>query len=64
MLMNSTPYDEHSSSRTSTPSLDLYYHQDFKQHQSLTANVVGTYIRTTGDAENNEGSSYRYTTDG
>ena len=64
MLMNSTPYDEHSSSRTSTPSLDLYYHQDFKHHQSLTANVVGTYIRTTGDAENNEGSTYRYTTDG
>ena len=64
MLMNSTPYDEHSSSRTSTPSLDVYYHQDFKRHQSLTANVVGTYIRTTGDAENNEGAAYRYTTDG
>ena len=64
MLLNGTPYDEHSSSRASTPSLDLYYHQDFKRHQSLTANVVGTYIRTTGDAENNEGSTYRYTTDG
>ena len=64
MLLNGTPYDEHSSSRASTPSFDLYYHQDFKRHQSLTANVVGTYIRTTGDAENNEGAAYRYTTDG
>ena len=64
MLMNGTPYDEHSSSRTGTPSLDVYYHQDFRRHQSLTANMVGTYIRTTGDVENNEGSIYRYTTDG
>ena len=64
MLMNGTPYDEHSSSRTGTPSLDVYYHQDYRRHQSLTANMVGTYIRTTGDVENNEGSIYRYTTDG
>ena len=64
MQLNGAPYEEHSSSRSSSPSLDLYYHQDFSRHQSLTANVVGTYIRTTGDAENNEGSCYRYTTDG
>ena len=64
MQLNGAPYEEHSSSRSSSPSLDVYYHQDFKRHQSLTANVVGTYIRTTGDAENNEGSCYRYTTDG
>ena len=54
MAVNSTPYDEHSTSRTSTPSLDLYYHQDFRRHQSLTANIVGTYIKTTGDTEDNE----------
>ena len=64
MQLNGAPYEEHSSSRSSSPSLDLYYHQYFSLHQSLTANVVGTYIRTTGDAENNEGSCYRYTTDG
>ena len=58
------PYDEHSSSRSNSPSLDLYYHQDFRQHQSLTANIVGTYIKTTGDTENNEGSVYRYDING
>lgn len=64
MQLNGAPYEEHSSSRSSSPSLDLYYHQYFSLHQSLTANVVGTYIRTTGDAENDEGSCYRYTTNG
>ena len=54
----------HSSLKTSSPSLDLYYHQDFHRHQSLTANVVGTYIKTTGNTENNEGTDYRYNTDG
>ena len=64
MVINDVPYDEFSSSRSSSPSLDLYYHQDFRRHQSLTANVVGTYIKTTGDTENNEGSAYHYNTDG
>ncbi|MCR5365725.1 MAG: outer membrane beta-barrel family protein [Prevotella sp.] len=64
MAINDIPYDEYSSSRSSSPSLDLYFHQDFRRHQSLTANVVGTYIKTTGDTENNEGASYRYDTDG
>ncbi|MBR1462720.1 MAG: hypothetical protein IJ604_04995 [Prevotella sp.] len=64
MMINNEPYDDLSSSRSSSPSLDLYYHQDFRRHQSLTANVVGTYIKTTGDTENNEGTDYRYDTDG
>ena len=64
MVINDVPYDEFSSSRSSSPSLDLYYHQDFRRHQSLTANVVGTYIKTTGDTENNEGAAYHYSTDG
>lgn len=64
MVINDVPYDEFSSSHSSSPSLDLYYHQDFRRHQSLTANVVGTYIKTTGDTENNEGSAYHYNTDG
>ena len=64
MMINNVPYDELSSSRSTSPSLDLYYHQDFHRHQSLTANVVGTYIKTTGDTENNEGSAYRYDING
>lgn len=64
MVLNSIPHDEHSSSRSSSPSLDVYYHQDFRRHQSLTANVVGTYIKTTGDVTNNEGSDYSYNTNG
>ena len=64
MAIDGVPYDEHSSSRSSSPSLDLYYHQDFHRHQSLTANIVGTYIKTIGDAENNEGADYRFNTDG
>ena len=64
MAINETSYNDHSSSRSSSPSLDLYYHQDFRRHQSLTANVVGTYIKTTGETENNEGANYRYHTNG
>ena len=64
MALNGIPYDEHSSSRSSSPSLDIYYHQDFHRHHSLTANVVGTYIKTKGDEANNEGYDYSYTTDG
>ena len=45
---------------TSSPVLDLYFHQDFKRHQSLTANAVGTYIHTDSHAEHNEGGSYAY----
>ncbi len=64
MDVNGIPYDECSSSRSTTPSLDLYCHLVFHRHQSLTANVVGTYIKTTGDTENNESTAYRYHTNG
>lgn len=64
MALDGVPYDEHSSSRSSSPSLDLYYHQDFSRHQSLTANVVGTYIKTTGDTEDNESTAYHYDING
>ena len=53
-------YEDYSSSRTSSPVLDLYFHQDFKRHQSLTANAVGTYIHTDSHAEHNEGGNYAY----
>lgn len=32
--------------RNNTPSLDIYYRQELKNKQSLTFNVVGTYIHT------------------
>ncbi len=53
-------YEDRSSSRTSTPVLDLYFHLDFRHHQSLTANAVGTYIKTDNHAEYNEGGNYAY----
>ena len=53
-------YEDHSSSRTSSPVLDLYFHRDFKRHQSLTANAVGTYIHTDSHSEHNEGGNYSY----
>ena len=64
MMINDISYDELSSSCSTSPSLDLYYHQNFQRHQSLTANVVGTYIKTTGDTENDEGTAYRYDING
>ena len=53
-------YEDHSSSRTSSPVLDLYFHRGFKRHQSLTANAVGTYIHTDCYSEHNEGGNYAY----
>jgi hypothetical protein len=53
-------YEDHSSSRTSSPVLDLYFHRGFRRHQSLTANAVGTYIKTDSYSEHNEGGNYAY----
>ncbi len=53
-------YEDHYSSRTSSPVLDLYFHRDFGGRQSLTANAVGTYIKTDSHAEHNEGGIYAY----
>ena len=61
---NASFYTLHSSSKTSSPSLDIYYHQDFRRHQSLTANVVGTSIKSKGHEANDEGGNYSYATDG
>ena len=57
-------YKDLSSSRTSSPVLDLYFHRDFKHHQSLTANAVGTLIKTDNHAEHNEGGNYAYNVTG
>ena len=53
-------YEDHSSSRTSSPLLDLYFHRDFAGHQSFTANAVGTYIKTDSHTEHNEEGNYAY----
>lgn len=57
-------YTDRASSRSSSPTLDLYYHQDYGRHQSLTANVVGSAISSHGTIESNEGTPYVYATRG
>ena len=57
-------FEDRSSSRTSSPALDLYFHRDFKRHQSLTANAVATYIKTDSHAEHNEGGNNAYNVTG
>ena len=64
MEVEGTAFTNRSSSRATTPSLDIYYHQDLHRHQSLTANAVGTYIKSKGHQESNEGEAYAYDTDG
>lgn len=64
MALNGSPYESRSSTTNRTPSLDLYFHRDFRRNQSLTANVVGTFIKTKSHSENNEGVEYQYDTSG
>ena len=64
MALDNVPYHNNSSSSCYSPSLDLYYHQDFRRHQSLTANVVGTLIKSTGKIERDGAEAYAYNTDG
>ena len=58
------PYSNHNYGKQKSPSLDLYFHRDFARHQSLTANVVGTYIKSTNHNERNEAETYAYDTEG
>ncbi len=51
-------------SRDFTPSLDLYFFHQLGKHQSLTADVLGTYIRTKNDSYDDEGTPYAYQVDG
>ena len=64
MALNGSPFESRSATSHRTPSLDLYFHQDFRRHQSMTANLVGTFIKTNAHSENNEGSDYQYDTSG
>ena len=47
-----------------TPSLDLYFHHAIGSHQSLTADVLGTLIRTKSHHYYDEGAPYAYQVDG
>lgn len=51
-------------SRDFTPTLDLYFFHQLGKHQSLTADVLGTYIRTKSDHYEDEGEPYQYQVDG
>lgn len=51
-------------SRSASPVLDLYFFRQFTSRQSLTANVVGTYIATDQAESYDEGSPYRREVDG
>lgn len=50
--------------RTLTPVLDLYFSRQMGTHQSLEANVTGTYIRTRADNTQDEGTPYAYGVEG
>lgn len=64
MAVDGQVSEDHSSTRGFSPALDLYFHRRFARHQSLTANAVGTYIKTDSYAEQNEGFPYNYTVAG
>ena len=46
------------------PTLDLYYSRQLTARQSLTAQATGTYIGTTADYTQNEGTPYIYGVEG
>lgn len=52
------------SGKDASPVLDLYYFSQIGKHQTVTINMVGTNISTDEYNYNNEGTPYKYTTDG
>lgn len=53
-----------SKGRDFTPTLDLYFYHQLGKHQSLSADVLGTYIHTKGAYYEGEGEPYQYQVDG
>lgn len=53
-----------SKGRDFTPALDLYFYHQLGKHQSLSADVLGTYIHTKGAYYEGEGEPYQYQVDG
>lgn len=51
-------------SKSLIPTLDLYFFRQLTARQSITAQATGTYIRTTADYTQNEGTPYIYGVDG
>ena len=64
MVVDGVAFTDRSSYRNASPILDVYVHRNFRKHQSLTANVVGTTIGSHNQTESNEGGAYRYAVDG
>ena len=62
--VNKEAYTNHTKEYTASPTLDVYFHHTLGASQSLTANAVGTHIRTDADTEAGEGGCYRYHTRG
>ena len=52
------------SNRSMSPVIDLYFFRQITPRQSVTANVVSTYIKTNATSSNDEGGPYRYDVDG
>lgn len=50
--------------KSQSPILDLYFFHHLGPHQSVTANVVGTYIGTDEYNYNDEGTPYAYSVNG
>jgi hypothetical protein len=51
-------------SKSSSPTLDLYFYHRLGNHQSVTANMTGTAIHTRMWNSNNEGTDYVYSVKG
>lgn len=62
----SHPYEAISrdGSKDYSPVLDLYFFRQFTPQQSITANIVGTYISTQTNSFYNEGTDYQYDVNG
>lgn len=62
----SHPYEAISrdDSKDYSPVLDLYFFRQFTPQQSITANIVGTYISTQTNSFYNEGTDYQYDVNG
>lgn len=55
---------QHSTTRSTSPVVDIYYHRRIANSQSVTLNTVGTSIRTTARNSYDERTPYAYDVDG
>ncbi|MCF0201833.1 MAG: TonB-dependent receptor [Bacteroidaceae bacterium] len=66
IIDGSTAYTASSATdqQSQSPVLDLYFFRQMTPRQSLTMNVVGTYIRSKLSSRNDEGTVYQYDVSG